>query len=152
MRDRLRRLAARLPLPVKTLLAQGASILRFVAETPLRYWLSLARRQRRRRLRAISDSREAVTLFLVPEAGLTPFYASHAILARTLQESGHAAIILSCNGLKPTCTLKFALRMSPTAPGDHANAGCRRCRMQALKTGRDYRLLDVRSEEHTSEL
>ena len=146
MRDRLRRLAARLPLPVKTSLVQGASILRYVAETPFRHGLSLARRLRRRRLRGIADSREAVTLFLVPEAGLTPFYASHAILARTLQESGHAAIILSCNGLKPTCTLKFALRMSPTAPGDHANAGCRRCRMQALKTGRDYRLLDVSLE------
>ena len=55
---------------------------------------------------------------MVPEAGLTPFYASHVILARTLREGGYASIVLSCGGLLPSCNFKFAESIKPTAPGD----------------------------------
>src|SRR5580698_8432134 len=88
-----------------------------------------ARRLSRRpsRLDAIEKFGQSVTLFLSPEAGLEPFHASHVMLAKTLDEAGHAAIVLSCNGLLPMCTVKFATRTEPTSWDDTVNPVCVAC-------------------------
>lgn len=85
-------------------------------------------------------------MFLAPEAGLAPFYTSHAILAKSVSEAGHTAIMLSCDGWLPICSWKFARGMKPTASGDNQNVACEQCRMQAQATGRDYGLTNVSLE------
>jgi hypothetical protein len=99
--------------------------------------------QRPLRLEAIEKSGRPVTLFLSPEAGLEPFHASHVMLAKTLDEAGHAAIVLSCNGLLPMCTVKFSARTEPTSWDDTENPVCVACRAARQKTADDYELLEV---------
>ena len=104
----------------------------------------LARRPRR--LEAIEKSGEPVTLFLSPEAGLEPFHASQVMLAKTLDEAGHAGIVLSCNGVMPMCTVKFATGMEPTSWDDTENPVCVACRSSRQRTADDYELLEIRLE------
>lgn len=107
--------------------------------------LSHARAQRRAMLAGTGE--RPITLFLAPEAGLDPFYASHVILARVLKDAGEPVVILSCNGLQPICSLKIAMHIAPTRPGDATNAACVRCRSAALRVGADYGLPDIPLEE-----
>ena len=95
------------------------------------------------RLATIEKSGRPVTLFLSPEAGLEPFHASQVMLAKTLDEAGHAAIILSCDGLLPICTVKFAMRTEPTPWDDTENPVCVACRATRQKTADDYELLEI---------
>jgi len=97
-------------------------------------------------LKSWAGGKRRIVLFLAPEAGLTPFYASHAILAKTLNEAGHTAIMLSCNGWLPVCSWKWARGMKPTASGDNRNVACEQCRSQSQATRRDYGLTDVSLE------
>src|SRR5271166_2941831 len=103
------------------------------------------RRLARRPLRiaAIEKSGQPVTLFLSPEAGLEPFHASQVMLAKTLDDAGHAAIILSCNGLLPICTVKFAMRTEPTSWDDTENPVCVACRATRQKAADDNELLEI---------
>jgi hypothetical protein len=101
----------------------------------------LARRSLR--LEAIEKSGRPVTLFLSPEAGLEPFHASQVLLARTLDEAGHAAVMLSCNGLLPMCTVKFATGTGPTSWDETENPTCVACRAVRRKTADDYELLEI---------
>jgi len=54
--------------------------------------------------------------------------------------------VLSCEGLLPICSLKLAMGMKPTASGDTRNDACRQCRIQALRVGKTYDLVDVSLE------
>jgi hypothetical protein len=104
----------------------------------------LARRPRL--LEAIEKSGQPVTLFMSPEAGLEPFHASQVLLAKTLDEAGHGAIVLSCNGLLPICTVKFATLKAPTHWNDTENPVCVACRATRKKTAENYELLEVSLE------
>ena len=105
----------------------------------------LARRPER--LEAIERSGQSVVLFLSPEAGLEPFHASQVLLAKTLDEAGHAAIVLSCDGLMPMCTVKFATRTEPSSSwGDADNPVCAACRAARHRTANDYELLEISLE------
>jgi len=95
------------------------------------------------RLEAIEKSGQSVTLFMSPEAGLEPFHASQVLLAKTLDEAGHGAVVLSCNGLLPICTVKFATLKAPTSWNDTENPVCVACRATRKKTAEDYELLEV---------
>lgn len=97
-------------------------------------------------LEAIEKSGQPVTLFMSPEAGLEPFHASQVLLAKTLDEAKHAAIVLSCNGLLPICTVKFATLKAPTSWNDAENPVCVACRTTRQKTAEDYELLEVSLE------
>ncbi len=99
--------------------------------------------RRPQRLEAIAETGQPVILFLSPEAGLEPFHASQVILAKTLDEAGHAAIVLSCNGLLPMCTVKFATRTEPTFWDDTENPACVACRAARQRTANEYELLEV---------
>src|SRR5437879_2874396 len=63
--------------------------------------LTPGRNRRRERLVSSGAERKRVTLFLAPEAGVAPFFASHALLARVMADAGHTAVLLSCNGVQP---------------------------------------------------
>jgi hypothetical protein len=105
--------------------------------------VSFMRSLRRRRLARLSCSKQPVTLFLAPDAGVTPFYATHAVLARLMIESGHAAVMLSCRGIKASCSVKLAMKLrSPIADGRN-NAACVLCRRNSAAVGHDYALPDI---------
>lgn len=98
---------------------------------------------RHSRLAEIEKSGQSVTLFLSPEAGLEPFHASQVMLAKTLGEAGHAAVVLSCNGLLPICTVKFATLKAPTSWNCAENPVCVACRAARQRTADDYELLEI---------
>ena len=87
-----------------------------------------------------------MTLFLAPEAGLTPFYATHAVLARLLGDAGHAALILSCHGILPTCSFKMSMGGRVTASGDRDDYACVECRSCRSEVGGNYSLTDISLE------
>jgi hypothetical protein len=105
---------------------------------------------RRRALRRLSRTKRPVTLFLTPEAGLTPFFANHILLAKTLQSTGHPSLILSCHGLLPSCSYKFAESVKFTKP-DQDQSLCRQCRRQAVSVFDEYGLLDISVESLLTE-
>ncbi len=104
-------------------------------------------KRRSRKIEAIARTGAPVTLFLSPEAGLEPFHASQAILAKTLADAGHAAIVLACNGLLPICTVKFATRTEPTSWDDRENPVCVACRATRRRTADEYELLEINLED-----
>jgi hypothetical protein len=104
--------------------------------------LRAGRQWRRLNLAKYRASQVPVTLFVATEAGLLPHFAAHAILARALRDAGHAAFVLSCDGLLPICSVKFAMGLGPTAPNDETNMACVACRKSALSVGQSYGLPD----------
>src|SRR5258706_7877402 len=104
--------------------------------------LGAGRQWRRLSLAKYRASQVPVTLFVATEAGLVPYFAGHAILARTLRDAGHAAFVLSCDGLLPICSVKFAMGLGPTAPNEQTNMACVACRKSALSVGQSYGLGD----------
>lgn len=112
-----------------------------------RIGLRLAAARRLRVLRALARTKQPVTLFLAPDAGLKPFFASHVILARTLMEAGYPAVILSCKGSLPSCSVKFAMQIGSTDVNDTTNAACSECRVVASRVTYDYGLTDIGLKE-----
>jgi hypothetical protein len=140
-------------LPVSILRRVGAKGVRTVkrAANNLAHPFRRFRKERRLagrplRVEVIEKSGQPVTLFLSPEAGLEPFHASHVMLAKTLDEAGQAAVVLSCSGLLPICTVKFATLKVPTSWNDTENPVCVACRATRKRTAEDYELLEVSLE------
>ena len=129
----------RLKQGVKRGVVQAYTAARALGTASMRPYFVALRRLHRGELRRWAAAREPVVLFLAPEAGLKPFFASHAILARTLREHGCAAIMLSCRGVLSACTYKFAHGIKP---GDRDEAACRTCRATALSARGRYGLVD----------
>src|SRR5690348_4571891 len=117
------------------------SAARALGAASARPYFGALRELRNRKLRHWAETRAPVVLFLAPEAGLEPFFASHAILARTLREHGDAAIMLSCRGVLSACTYKFAHGIKP-GDSDRDEAACRTCRATALNERGRYGLAD----------
>lgn len=113
-------------------------------------YLAPARRKRRNAAAAEPGTRRKVTLFLAPEAALEPFFASHVLLARVLKDAGHEPLLLTCDGMLPTCSAKLARQITHTAPNGGGRT-CRHCRHVVNKVGRDYGLADVSIESVLSE-
>jgi hypothetical protein len=88
-------------------------------------------RRRRNRIGQFERARSPITLFVAPEAGLSPFFGCHALIARLLADAGLGAIMLACDGLLPICSVKFAMEVGATAAHDKENAACLRCAAQA---------------------
>lgn len=128
----------KLPAPVR----RTASRIRAIQENifVIPYYV-LLRGRRRRALTEFARKKKPVVLFLAPEAGLTPFFAAHSLLARTLEENDQTAIVLSCRGSLPTCAVKHQARSAD----DHPKV-CINCRKAALKVGAKYGLKDIAIE------
>jgi hypothetical protein len=117
-----------------------------------RRWLTRLRSLKRRRqlvprFEALRESSDPVTLFVAPEAGVLPFFASHAIVARVIGDSGHNALMLSCGGLLPICSVKFALGTGVTPPNEVGCSTCIRCRDVRDDADASYDLLSISIEE-----
>lgn len=90
-----------------------------------------------------------IFLFLAPEAGLTRFYMGHVILARFVAEQAATRpLLLSCDGILPICSVKSAMRMDPTRPGDIDNVACSSCLMARRRVGRENSLADISIEQY----
>ena len=151
--DKIRRLIRYLLRPARPILlpivfASDASFWQRLWLQRLRPWI--ARTARARALRRLSRTKKPLTLFLVPEAGLTPFFVNHIVLAKTLQSTGYPSLILSCRGLLPSCSYKFAESVKFTGPGEE-HLLCRQCRQQAVNTANEYGLLDISIESLLTE-
>ena len=94
-------------------------------------------------LRKLAVRKEPVALFFSHEAGVEPFLASHAILAKTRVQFGRASIMLSCDGFLPICNVKNAMAMKPTRSGDIQNPACQSCRKAAASRYSEYGLAAV---------
>ena len=94
-------------------------------------------------LRKLAVRKEPVALFFSHEAGVEPFLASHAILAKTRVEFGHASIMLSCDGFLPICNVKNSMGMKPTRSGDTQNPACQSCRKAATSSYSEYGLAAI---------
>jgi hypothetical protein len=150
-RSRARRLASATGLPraakyIVALPSRWAAKREVAKRRKIEEAVDTRRDRRRATLERLSANKQPVVLFLAPDAGLKPYYASHSLLAKTVLESGRAAVMLSCNGLLPICSWKFARGMGPTAPGDAQNPACESCTAQARETGEQYGLIDIAIE------
>jgi len=104
---------------------------------------NLGRESRRKQAEGWFSDSVPLTLFLSPEAGLTPFYATHSVIARVLADAGEPVLFLTCNGLLPMCTFKMATRAPVVAPGDTSSRACVTCRKVALETSASYGQSDI---------
>jgi hypothetical protein len=106
----------------------------------LRPYYVARRTTRRATLGPVEQDQAPVVLFLAAEAGLTPYYTGLALLARTLTQSGHQAMVLSCGGALPHCNVKSAM-------GGRADRRlCGLCRDAALRLGDKFDLADISLE------
>src|SRR5258708_38979627 len=79
-------------------------------------YLTAGRMWRRHKFLWLGRPRRPITLFLAPEAGLAPYFASHALLARVMAVAGHPGVAPSCKGLRPAGPGNVAYPLNPTAP------------------------------------
>jgi hypothetical protein len=137
-------LAKRLPRPLRKAIARFVSS----GQRLSRSWKWPGSRQVRKFrdaavLRKLARRKEPVALFFSHEAGLEPFLASYAILAKTRVEFGRASIMLSCDGFLPICNVKNSMAMKPTRSGDTQNPACQSCRKTAASSYSEYGLAAV---------
>jgi len=140
-------LAKQLPPPLRGVaqaIYQLPSKLGFALKRP--FYLA-SRAGRRAVLAGLERDKKPAVLFLASEAGLTQYFTGHALLARTLNETGHQAIILSCSGGLAHCNVKSTAR---AAPGQ-GEALCGRCRKVSLVLGHKYGLADIALESLVGE-
>jgi hypothetical protein len=140
-------LAKRLPQPLREIVARLVS----TGQRASRSWKWPGSRQARKLrdailLRKLSTRKEPVALFFSHEAGLEPFLASYAILAKTRVQFGRASIMLSCDGFLPICTVKNSMGMKPTRSGDAGNPACQICRKAAASRFSEYGLASIKIE------
>jgi hypothetical protein len=113
---------------------------------PLREGMVRRRLARERLTTAdLAKFRTGVTLFFAPAAGIVPHFASHCILAKTLQDRGNPVILAGCSGAYPRCTVMegstTAMKMADRRPG----LVCVRCGTLSADLTKDYGLdvLDI---------
>jgi hypothetical protein len=76
---------------------------------------------------------QPVVLFFAPEAMLTPHFATHLIVARTLHELGHRVLVVRCVGdLLPRCVALEAAALSVDATSADRARLCEGCVGQSL--------------------
>lgn len=130
--------AKSLPPPLRQLAKaayRGLADLRFAMIRP---YYEGRRTARRAILEPVARDGKPVVLFLAAEAGLTQYFTGHALLAKTLNETGHQALILSCAGALAHCNV----RSSSASAGDRART-CAGCRKMALTLNDRYGFADV---------
>jgi hypothetical protein len=104
-------------------------------------------RRRGGRIKRFEKERSPITLFVAPEAGLSPFFGCHALIAHLLADAGLGAIMLACDGLLPVCSVKFAMGVEATAAHDKENAACLRCVAQAERVSVSHDLSRISIEK-----
>ncbi len=149
-------LRRRLPAPIRRIAGRVLALSNDAGHALARPYLERRRAHRRAALAQTQTAGEPVALFLTPEAAVRSFLAAHVVVARTAAGHGITPILLSCDGLLPTCTAKEVRRMPPTAPGADTKV-CRVCRRTARAVGNAYELPDITidsilSDKHRQEI
>jgi hypothetical protein len=83
-----------------------------------------------------------VTVFFAPEAGVAPFFASHCMLARALQDAGHSALIAGCFDLYPRCVVMDSRGQSTYTQSERTEI-CNACGKNAADWTAEYGLDSV---------
>ena len=131
---------------LRSLIDRAASCGRQLVDETIRLQLSLRQQlSRRQTLKQLRIGRPVI-LFVATEAGVPSFFSAHTTIARTLVDAGYLTLNLSCDGLLPICSVKFAHSVGPTAPHDRRNSACEQCRKTCAAVGSSYRLADVSIE------
>jgi hypothetical protein len=135
----LTKLAQNLPHPVRRAARASVRLARRLGFALVWTYHAARRGRRRRHLKSVERDKRPLVLFLAAEAGLTQYFTGHALLAKTLNESGHQSLVLSCGGALPHCNVKSALQ-------DTSSRACGQCRRAALILGNKYELSDIALE------
>ena len=119
---------------------------RAAAVAPVREEM-LRRKLARSRL-ALSDLDRfpsGVTLFFAPAAGVAPHFASHCILARTLQDLSHPVLLAGCFMAYPRCIAMDGSAAAARVADRHPGLVCLRCGNISANFAEDYGLdvLDI---------
>jgi hypothetical protein len=88
-------------------------------------------------------------LVWAPEAGLHPHYHTCCLLARVLQDAGHAVFTARCYRQLDRCVVKGALRLPFDASSSETRAVCADCAKNSFRVQDSYGLqfLDLRALE-----
>ncbi len=90
------------------------------------------------------DAQAPVVLFFAPDAGLTPHFVTHLIVARTLKELGHRVLVVRCfRHLLPRCIVMEANALPIAATAAGRERICERCVRNSLTMVDDYGLETV---------
>jgi len=90
------------------------------------------------------DAQAPVLLFFAPDAGSTPHFVTHLVVARTLKELGHRVLVVRCfRHLLPRCILMEANALSVAATAAERERICERCVRNSLTMIDDYGLETV---------
>jgi hypothetical protein len=68
-----------------------------------------------------------IHLFFAPEAGVGPHFASHCVIARTLQERGHRVLFLRCNRIYRHCVVMEMLAQDVEKSQGERDEACTLC-------------------------
>ena len=95
-------------------------------------------------LAALGD--EKVVLFFAPEAGIVPHYVPHCVLAKSLQERGHRALIVRCLDVYPQCVVMDSLGWVGEVSDEQRKSVCNACHNLATEMAGAYGLsvIDLR--------
>jgi hypothetical protein len=86
------------------------------------------------------DRLRGKTLFFVPYAGVTPMFSQACVVARTLQERGHAVAFARCFRLFERCPVMDMRRLSYEATADQKLEACLHCADNSLSMLSEYGL------------
>ena len=93
------------------------------------------------------DSTNGVVLFFAPEAGVSSYFTTICVLARTLQELGHQVLVTRCFQLLPRCAVKSAFQLPLDCTAKRENKLCLRCSDESFRKLDAYDLpsIDLRA-------
>jgi hypothetical protein len=83
---------------------------------------------------------EKYVVFFAPEAGVVPHYIAHCVVAKTLEERGHRALIVRCLDVYPRCIVMEAETMPMQMTAEQRTDVCTMCRHYADRMTESYGL------------
>lgn len=103
-----------------------------------------------RRPIAPPDSRP-IYLFFAPEAGVGPHFASHCVVARTLQERGHRVLFVRCNRAYRHCVVMEMLAQEVEKTQGERDEACALCQANHEQMTAAYGLPSIDMSELVDE-
>jgi hypothetical protein len=86
------------------------------------------------------DPKKPVYVFFAPEAGVTPHFAAHCIVARTLQELGQQVLMVRCDSYYRQCVVMDMFSLTTTKTPKQRKEVCDLCRAAEVRMRRPYGL------------
>jgi hypothetical protein len=89
------------------------------------------------------DPKKPVYVFFAPDAGVTPHFAAHCIVARTLRELGHQVLMVRCDGYYRHCVVMDMFNLTTSKTPEQRKQVCDHCRGSEVRMRRPYKLPSV---------